>query len=232
MSLNGKVKYYIIEVHLLIVAKQWKTALSTLTKRLCDLTKPQSAISLIPLYYSHDFEDLEVRICFLFSDEHVLEKYIVSKLRSIRGVMATRVRLTLNGQIFPGGFQALMSPRKDFLSAHIFIKTIPRYDHQIWARLRAFPRTKDAYPTWIFRDFYEYDRDITLRVIGRNRRAIRLYLEKYLNQVPGVVIWRLKIMRAFILIQDKEFLTKLAGVYLPGRDDKPIHAVSRKGRKQ
>lgn len=211
----GKQKFFIVETHLLIKPQMWIKSMRELQRRLKQLKRTQFLESLIPLYYSYDLEDLEVRVCFLCANVQILERYIIHSLRNINGVTATRVRLTLNGEIFPSGFQALMASKKNFCSVHIFIKTNPAHDRMIWENLKKLPSLKNVYPTWIFRDFYEYDRDITLRVIGKATHDVSAYLEHYINNISGILSWKFKIMREFILVQDPSFLTKLAASLLP-----------------
>ncbi|MDA9101045.1 hypothetical protein N9K06_00065 [Omnitrophica bacterium] len=214
----GDRKYYIVEIHLLIAANRWNSALRVLRNQLRALSKVKSLAPLVPLYYSWDVEDLEVRVCFLYDNVGAVDAFNVSVLRQISGVRATRVRLTLNGRIFPGGFQTLMNPKRRWLSAHIFIKNDPACDRSIWKKLGRLPKLERAYPTWIFRDFYEYDRDITLRVMGRGLNDIRSYLDRHVSRIQGVLSWRFKIMHEFVPIQNKKFLTKLAYLFLPDLD--------------
>jgi hypothetical protein len=68
----------------------------------------------------------------------------------------------------------------------------------------------NVFPVWIFRDFYEYDHDITLRLIGKNDKLIREYVENHIANIDGIKTWRLKFMYNVIQILGREGLLKIA----------------------
>lgn len=200
----------IVEIHLIVQAPPFVACLEQLTQVL----KTEGPAEAVPLYYSHDLEDTEVRVCFLVRDLGALESFVVNKLRALPGVVATRLRLTLNGRLFPGGYQALLDPGRDVLSTHVFIKNDAAKDAAVWAALSDLTKQDGVYPTWIFRDYYEYDRDLTLRVMGPDLTQIRGYLDRNLSCIDGLHTWRFKIMKDFVKIQSDEFLLKLASAFV------------------
>jgi hypothetical protein len=207
--------HLIIEVHLMIEPSAWKTFRTNLSKNLKKINEKK--LRLRALYFTYDIEDLEIRICFLVNDLELFERIIVSDLRSIKGVSATRVRLTLNGKIFPGGYKALTSnvgKKEKVISAHIFIKNQPALDRTVWRALENLKKDGNTYPTWIFRDFYEYDRDITLRIISSDVLELRKYAENNLNTIEGVISWRYKHMLKFENIVSNAELYSLAELFI------------------
>lgn len=167
-----------------------------------------------PLYFSYDIEDLELRICFLVSNSWLFDQYIVTVLRSVAGVQASRVRLTLNGRVFEEGLSSLISDEGKPLSAHVFLHNGPEYDDAVWEALGELSSDHSGVrPVWMFRDFYEYDRAITLRLIGPSAPAIRGYLDERLGRIPGIASWRLQFMAGMVKIQSEERLMYLARLF-------------------
>ncbi len=206
----------IVEAHLLIRPRHWRTFTAGLKKTLLRLR--DAGTCLLPLYFSHDIEDFEVRICFLLDgDPEHLERYVVRHVRSLRGVSATRVRLTLTGTIFPDGLKALLSGGPNRVSAHVFLKCSPNADGQAWRRLVRLKKVSGVYPTWVFRDFYEYDRDMTLRLMGPSVKAIRGYVEEFVSPIPGMELIRLQVMRDLVRIMDAASISRLAKRFVETR---------------
>ena len=120
----------IVEVHLLIPPGRMGAVIEELGTRL-ERTRDNA---VEPLYFSYDIEDLELRICFLVSNSWLFDQYIVTVLRSVAGVQASRVRLTLNGRVFEEGISSLISDEGKPLSAHVFLHNGPEYDDAVWER--------------------------------------------------------------------------------------------------
>jgi len=191
-----------------VESNEWIKTISKISEILKKCNKED--YNLIPLYANYDIEDTEVRICLQIKDPVKLEKFIVEKIRKIKGVYATRVRLTLNGEIFPKGIEVLTAMREGFYSCHIFINTMAGKDEEVWRCLRELKENNNVFPVWIFRDFYEYDHDITLRLIGKNDKSIREYVENHIANIDGIKTWRLKFMYNVIQILGREDLLKIA----------------------
>jgi hypothetical protein len=198
----------IAEIHLLIEPSRQDEAY----RELIDILKHtrHDAFMLTPLYVTRDRADAEVRICVHFEDPARIERFIVERVRPIDGMRATRVRLTLHGEIFQKGMTALMKEAGAYTSCHVFIKTTPRKDNGAWDSLRTLKDDKGVMPVWIFRDFYEYDRDITLRLLGNGEREIRAYIEKQVNTIDGITLSNVKFMLDYIRILEEEKLYSLA----------------------
>lgn len=148
--------------------------------------------ALLPMYVNYDSDDLELRICMEFRDAALVDKFIVDKIRTIPGVEATRVRLTLDGRIFPKGVKALAAMDGNYQSCHIFLKIDPEKDGSAWSALRSLSDTDSVFPTWVFRDFYEYDRDVTLRLMGRDRDVLTSFVDDVVRKIEGVISCRIQ----------------------------------------
>lgn len=186
-------KPFIIEVHTIIEATKWDRAYKNIIEMLKNI-KPDE-YSLIPLYATYDLEDTELRICLKFDDPPKVEQFINERIRKVDGVYATRARLTLNGKIFQQGVSYILNKESELpYSCHIFLKTKPGLDKSVWDSLCKLKGSGGVLPTWIFRDFYEYDRDITLRLVGSSEKAVREYIEKHLNWIEGIQTWKFKFM--------------------------------------
>lgn len=210
LTLHGKKPPLILEAHLTIEPKKWKFAKSSLATL---LTSFSSNKSFLPLYFSYDFEDYEMRPCFLIYDLADFNNFILNKIRKIPGLTGLRIRLTLDGFIFPHGFQPLLKKNLNDLSVHIFLKVSPSFDASIWHKLKILKKENLVYPTWVFRDFYEYDRDITLRVIGPNLKCIKSYIQNHLN-VSGIESIKFKIMQDMVTIMPRKDLIFLARSFI------------------
>jgi hypothetical protein len=214
LTLPGKSEITIIEVHLNILPNTWSSTRKSLTKFL----KSTHEASITPLYYSSDIEDFEVRICYVVTDVSQLDEYIVKGIRKIPGVLDTRVRLTLNGKIYPENFKWLFDSSEkeaaDRCSCHLFLKISPEHDDSVWKKLTHLPTEKSVCPVWVFRDFYEYDRDLTLRLIGQSPDDIRDYVDRKLCKIKGISHIRSKFMHEFTNIAKKEYLIQLADIYV------------------
>ncbi len=201
-------KPLIIEIHLIITAGAWKSAQTKIIRLLkSDICKD---FSLVPLYINSDIEDTELRICAQADDPDKLGEFVAKKIRKIKGVDAARIRLTLQGEIFPDGIRALTAMNNSQVSCHIFINTVAGKDKQVWQSLRKLKKNGPVIPVWLFRDFYDYDRDITLRLIGREEKQIREYIDKNFEVITGIKTWRLKFMHASTKILGKDKLLKIA----------------------
>ena len=211
-------KPLIAEVHIIVESNNWPKAFNNIIKILKKCDKEDYALT--PLYATYDLEDTEVRICLQFEDPAKLEKFIVEKIRKINGVYATRVRLTLNGEIFPKGIEALTTMDETLYSCHIFINTIAGKDEQVWESLRQLKGNNHVFPVWIFRDFYEYAGDITLRLIGREIKSIRNYIEKFISNIYGIKTWKLKVMYNAVQILDRDKLLKMAKNWFCNKNQK------------
>jgi DNA-binding Lrp family transcriptional regulator len=170
--------------------------------------------SLVPLYFTRDEEDSEIRICLRFEDPRLLEDFVVERIRSIGGVQNTRIRMTLDGKIYPEGLEMLAGRREDTLSSHVFIATTPVHDHESWRALCGLRSRDDVFPVWCMRDFYDYDRNISLRVMGRDRQTITGYIEENVKSIEGVTVTAIKFMKDLVKIQDDATLIELAGQWM------------------
>jgi len=197
----------IVEIHLQLRADSWPHAYAQLLEV---LREDQTQYSIVPLYITYDIEDTEVRICFQVEEPAKLEQFVVNKIRPIDGVHGTRARLTLNGEIFPSGVAVLAEGSSSLRSSHVFLKVDPKKDACVWNGLLRLQENGGVSPIWVFRDFYEYDRDITLRLIGKTDKAIREYVEQQIGPIEGVLIWRLQFMGGMTQILAKEKLLALA----------------------
>ncbi len=197
----------IVEIHLQIRAGSWPNAHGQLLKV---LREDQARYSIVPLYITYDIEDTEVRICFQVEEPAKLEQFVVNRIRPIEGVYSTRARLTLNGEIFPSGVTALAEGDSTLRSSHVFLKIDPQSDNRVWNALLQLKESNGVSPTWIFRDFYEYDRDVTLRLVGKTDAAIREYIERQIGPIDGILLWRLQFMHGMTQILAKERLLALA----------------------
>ena len=201
-------KPLIIEIHLIIDAQRWKIAcakvLALLKSRIC------RDFSLLPLYINSDIEDTELRICVQTKSPEKLGGFISQEIRKIKGVESARVRLTLEGKIFPKGVSAFATTEKKLLSCHVFIDSAAGKDEYLWRKISRLKKDGSVLPVWIFRDFYEYGRSITLRVIGKKEKPIRKYVEKYLGNMPGVKTWQLRFTHNSIRLLSKTELLKIA----------------------
>lgn len=216
MDLSGDMnlkKPSIVEVHVLIAANNWASVVKLLERRI-QKRGGYFAGELIPLYFTYDHEDLEIRICLIFNNPEHIDYFVADVLRPIKGVLATRVRLTVMGKIFPTGYQSLLVDNSGLLSAHIFIQVVPGADKFVWRRLSKLGSDAGVYPTWIFRDYYEYDRDITLRLMGSNISALRKYLSAHVNAIQGIKHWRFKTMARLIPLINKGRLIDIAKTFI------------------
>lgn len=202
----------IVEIHIQVKAGAWSRVYEQIREI---LRKDQSCYCLTPLYLTHDIEDTEIRICFHLKDPAKLEEFVVNELRSIEGVYGTRARLTLDGEIFPTGLVALARNEQSLKSSHVFLKVDPLRDSYVWDALRQLKDSDGVSPTWIFRDFYEYDRDITLRLVGKSEGAIRQYVEQHVAIIEGIVVWRLQFMHGMTQILPTDRLLILAQQWMP-----------------
>lgn len=197
----------IVEIHLQIKAGAWAQTYNEVAQV---LKKDPLAYHLVPLYITYDIEDTELRICFQVEEPSELEEFLVKEIRPIEGVYGTRARLTLNGEIFPAGVVALTEDNPSLRSSHVFLKVNPQRDAHVWEALRQLKAGDGVTPTWIFRDFYEYDRDITLRLVGKTDAAIRAYVEKQVSSIDGLLLWKLQFMHGMTQILAKDSLLALA----------------------
>jgi len=202
----------IIEVHIIAGSDSFKESIEALEKVLRD--KNVSKYFLLPLYFTYDEEDSEIRVCFRFEDPKLLGDFIVDRIRPIKGIESTRVRLTLDGKVYPTGLIALSKMAKEIYSAHIFIKIKPLYDFEAWEALRKLEDTGEVFLTWCMRDFYDYDRDISLRVIGSGKEIIRKYVKENVEIIKGVIVTKVKFMKKLIKIQDDSTLVALARCWI------------------
>jgi hypothetical protein len=83
----------------------------------------------------------------------------------------------------------------------------------------------------MFRDFYEYDRAITLRLIGPSAPAIHGYLDERLGRIPGIANWRLRFMASMVKIQSEARLMDLARLFLHAGDEQGVAGDSMRRRK-
>jgi len=196
----------------MIAANSWDSTYAEIIAVLED--KGCKDFSLVPLYVNSDIEDTQLRICLQIEDPERLEKFIVERIRKIKGVDATRVRLTLNGQIFPEGLNAMAKMSGQEFSCHIFVNTAAGEDEQVWEGLRRLKKDGDVFPVWIFRDFYEFDRAVTVRLIGKDVKLLRQYVEKHVGNIKGVNSWRLKFMHSVTQILENDLLLELARNWL------------------
>jgi hypothetical protein len=204
-------KTWLAEVHLNLDKKEFQQTYFLLEKVL--RSKTCARFCLLPLYINADNKDTQARICLKISDPKNLEKFIVEKLKKIKGVRAAKVRLTLNGKIFPQGVKLLAELKPGIISAHIFISTLPGRDDAAWKSLNSLKNEGENFPVWIFRDFYEYDRAVTLRIAGKSHRSMRKYLKKHLGGINGIKQWRMSFMHQVTQFLKKEKLLKLARSY-------------------
>lgn len=201
-------KPLICEIHLLISPLRWKRAYTQITALLKNgLCKN---FSLIPLYVNCDIEDTELRICLQIKNPEKLGEFIAKKILKVKGVESAKVRLTLEGRIFPEGASEFASVKKELFSCHVFINSSAGKNEILWQSLSRLKKEGEVLPVWVFRDFYEYNRDITLRVIGKEKKEIRKYVEKKLKNMPGIGTWQLKFTRSSMRILSKSKLLKLA----------------------
>ena len=182
---------FIIEIHIIIHPMHWGSAKNQIIRILKAVNYEKYKI--IPLYMTSDIEDYELRICCQIEDPNKLDKF-VNQIRKISGINSTRIRLTLNGVIFPKGVQLLAQTESKMESCHIFLKIEPGKDENVWNKLLALKDILKVYPTWIFRDFYEYDRDVTLRLMGESKKEIRKYIDQYVSTINGICHIYLKFM--------------------------------------
>ncbi len=198
-------KPLLVEIHLIIAANRWKSASAgILTVLKSDSCKK---FSLVPLYINSDIEDTELRICLQAEDPDRLGEFLARKIRKVKGVIASRVRLTLSGEIFPDGVCAVARMRGRQVTGHVFLNTSPGEDGRVWGALRKLKKHHGVLPVWIFRDFYDYGRDITLRLIGEKEKGIREYVDRFLGDMHGVVSWKLRFTHSSVkLLGEKELL--------------------------
>lgn len=203
-------KPVLCEVHLLINSTCWEKAYAKIilllkNNRLCE------KFSLIPLYVNFDIEDTELRICAQIKNPGKLGEFIAEKICKVKGVESARVRLTLEGRIFPEGVGEFIFDKKELLSCHVFINSCADKNDLLWQSLSRLKKEGEVFPVWVFRDFYEYSRDITLRVIGKEEKEIRRYIEKKLKVMPGIRTWQLRFTHSSVRILSKRKLFKLSG---------------------
>jgi len=207
----GKTDQIILEAHLIIAPRYWRRFTARLGRFLKASLNQECSVT--PLYYSYDIEDLEIRICYIVSELSAFDAHIVA-MRRIPGIVDTRVRVTLHGRIFPDNFKMLADSKQEFSSCHIFLKVSPRYDKLVWSRLERLSAAGGVCPVWLFRDYYEYDRDLTLRLIGPSPQRIRNYVESRVCGINGLQELRSKFMHGFVTIIDNKRLIEMAGAFI------------------
>jgi len=205
---SGFQKPLIAELHVIIEKNEWNRAYDKILGALRKNDLRQ--YSVVPLYTTYDIGDTELRICFSFNDPSLIDKFITKEIRPINGIQSTRIRLTLDGEIFPKGVKALAQADDSLKSCHIFLKIEPTKDTQVWNNLRTLKDIGSVFPTWVFRDFYEYDRDITLRLMGNNEKVIKHYIKQYIKNMDGVIDCKVKFMSKVEKILDDDKLLNLA----------------------
>lgn len=215
MSFNKK-RPLIAEIHVRVEARSWPNAQTQLKQILND---EQSKYGVLPLYMTSDVEDPEIRICLKFSDPTLLEAFIVMEIRNkLEGILGTRVRLTLDGEIFASGVAQLVSLERDIKSCHVFLSIVAGKDEVTWEALRQLPLEDGIIPTWLFRDFYEYDRDVTVRLVGGSKESFRSYIERHIGKIDGIRCWRLQFIDTMTHIASKELLNSLANQWVGVRE--------------
>jgi len=210
--MNRETSLTVAEVHAMIEPKEFSQVCDRMEETLRH--RQVSRFKLTPLYLTFDQDDSEARICLVYDDPKLLGDFLAEKIRTIPGIKATRVRLTLDGKIYPCGLEKLMDPGQGFYSAHIFLKIDPAEDDIAWEALRALPDTLAAFPVWAMRDFYEYDRDVSLRIMGKDREAIEKYLADHISGIKGVAIRQVKYMKKLVKLQDDQTLLGFAQKWL------------------
>lgn len=209
---------FIVEIHLRIQPFLWSQAKRQLVIL---LRRPQIGYAIQPLYVTYDVEETELRVCLQFSDPIFLEHFIVREVRKkVPGILGTRVRLTLNGEIFPEGVSKLVQGEL-VTSCHVFLSVEARKDDEIEKALRALPIKNGVVPTWFFRDYYEFDRDITVRLIGRSQQALRVYVESQFNKLIGVRSWRLQFIQETTRVASQKVLQEMASAWVRVNAKKP-----------
>ena len=200
--------FLIIEVHLIILPNRWNIT----PLKIKNILKKNNnkKYGLIPLYFTSDFEDNELRICFQVKNLQTLEKFIIDRLLKISGIQSIRVRLTLNGKIFPEGIKQFVIENSNLISIHVFLGVNPKWMKNVWGSLNRLKSKWDVFPTWIFRDFYDYNRDITLRIIGKDLKDIKRYIDTQINTIKGITSMKFKIMQSITRLLSKKTLLKIA----------------------
>ncbi len=202
----------LIEIHAIINGNKIEEVKSKLFQLL--KSKLCEKYELVPLYFTIDEEDFEIRICSIFNNPKLLGDFIVNKIRVLDGIQSTRVRLTLDGKIFQNGLKILSNIDNNYKSCHLFIKIDPSLDTVAWNSLTNLQENDSVYPTWCMRDFYDYNRDISLRIMGANKDSILEYIDKNVRTIAGVEISKTKFMQKIIKIQDDEFLQSFASKWI------------------
>ena len=198
----------VVEIHIIIKPQEFEQACEAIDRTLRN--KAINKYGLVPLYYTFDEEDNEARICLLFIDPKLLGDFVVEKIRRIKGVEGTQVRLTLDGKVYPKGVIALTEAKEELVASHIFLKVDPVLDDSVWHSLSLLPSTSEVFPTWCMRDFYDYDRDISLRVMGESKNAIGKYITNHIKTIKGISVIRIKFMKKLIKIQSDQYLLDIA----------------------
>ena len=198
-------KPLIVEIHLVIAAAAWESArthvVGALKKKSC------RNFFIVPLYVNSDLENTELRICAQVQDPARVAEFVAQRLKVIPGVLAARARLTLQGHIFGEGVKAFALQANTYVSCHVFIHTCPGKDEQAWKALRRLRNAAGVKPVWIFRDYYEYDRDITLRLMGGDVKRVREYVDARVSVLEGIQSWHLQYTHsATKILGDKELL--------------------------
>ena len=200
---------FIVEIHLQIQAAFWSEAQQQLETTLKD--RPLEKYKISPLYLTHDAEDTEIRLCLQFKDPVLLERFIVEEIhKRVLGILGTRVRLTLNGEVFENGVAKLMSGEPSIKSCHVFLSVESSMSEAVWESLSGLTEACGVCPAWLFRDFYEFNRDITVRLVGESEEALRRYVDQHISKIAGIRIWRLQFIKATTQIASKEHLMGLA----------------------
>jgi len=210
----------IAEIHVRIQAASWSDAQRQLE---AVLRHDHARYQVLPLYMTSDVEETELRICLEFRDPRLLEAFAVNEIRGkVQGILGTRVRLTLNGEIFSRGVLKLITEGGRIPSCHIFISVFAGKDDEVWASLKRLPEEDGVVPTWLFRDFYEYDRDLTVRLVGGSTESFRRYAERHLSNIPGIRCWRMQFIDTMIHIASQDVLQSMASHWLASREATPL----------
>ncbi|MBF0490395.1 MAG: hypothetical protein HQL15_07210 [Candidatus Omnitrophica bacterium] len=201
-----------IEIHLIAEHSRFGELIpklqSLLSSKICN------KYQLLPLYFSYDENDFEIRICATFQNPKLLGDFIVDKIRTLAGIKSSQVRLTLDGNIFQSGLLKLTNLKDDVISSHIFIKVNPACDSEAWQSLSNLTEEDGVFPTWCMRDFYDYNRDISLRLMGDTKESILRYIETRVKSIKGLEVTNIKFMSKLVKIQDDSILLEIASKWI------------------
>jgi len=201
----------IIEAHIIANKDKFASVCSEL-RTILDDKREASKYSLIPLYFSYDEKDCEIRVCFKFTNPKLFGDYLVKNIRSINGVLQSQARLTLDGKIFNEGVN-LLTANDNLISSHIYVEIEPKHDTAAWQELSKLTKSDDVFPTWCMRDFYDYDRSVSLRLMGKTKTDIEKYIDKKVKTINGIKVSRVKYMNKLIKIQSDQVLLSLANTW-------------------